>query len=435
MSAFYVVAYGVAVAAGDPRRRCSSRRSGCSTTFELFGGVVAALALVVAFEAWRTRARAPRSVRAHGAHADVAVVGGGHRRARRRRRARPPRGGRRRARALDARAPGSRRAPRAASATCTRRAEQIAEAVRARALWDAWSARAGEPLVGEEGALRLGGDVAADAGAAARRRRRGRGARARRRRGCRALRAGRRAAAVGPARRRDPRRARDRVAARASWATACAAPTCASHVAPGAASATPTARSPCGQRRARARAPGPSGSWPHVAMRRVVHLRVTFAAPRADLRIALAAAVRRPRGRRATWADRSGRFGALDLRRRRRAGALRARARRARRAARAARTRPPTSSGRASTSARCASACTPTRAAAFPGLGAAARRGRAACSRCCRATTRTPTSSTRRDGLTVVARPQPVQARAAARRESCTCNHVIRGTHLLSSLS
>ena len=40
--------------------------------------------------------------------------------------------------------------------------EQIAEAVRARALWDAWSERAGEPLVGEEGALRLGGDVAAD---------------------------------------------------------------------------------------------------------------------------------------------------------------------------------------------------------------------------------------------------------------------------------
>src|SRR5215211_1647877 len=42
-------------------------------------------------------------------------------------------------------------------------AEQIAEAIRARALWDAWSARAGEPLVGEEGALRLGGDAAADA--------------------------------------------------------------------------------------------------------------------------------------------------------------------------------------------------------------------------------------------------------------------------------
>src|SRR5918992_915014 len=43
--------------------------------------------------------------------------------------------------------------------------EQIERAVRARAGWDAWSARAGEPLVGEEGALRLGGDVDADAAA------------------------------------------------------------------------------------------------------------------------------------------------------------------------------------------------------------------------------------------------------------------------------
>src|SRR5687768_10290371 len=41
--------------------------------------------------------------------------------------------------------------------------EQIERAVRARAGWDAWSARAGEPLVGEEGALRLGGDVEGDA--------------------------------------------------------------------------------------------------------------------------------------------------------------------------------------------------------------------------------------------------------------------------------
>jgi sarcosine oxidase len=41
--------------------------------------------------------------------------------------------------------------------------EQIAEAVRARSGWDAWSARAGEPLVGDEGALRLGGDAVADA--------------------------------------------------------------------------------------------------------------------------------------------------------------------------------------------------------------------------------------------------------------------------------
>src|SRR5688572_20353513 len=41
--------------------------------------------------------------------------------------------------------------------------EQIERAARARAGWDAWSERAGEPLVGEEGALRLGGDVEADA--------------------------------------------------------------------------------------------------------------------------------------------------------------------------------------------------------------------------------------------------------------------------------
>lgn len=42
-------------------------------------------------------------------------------------------------------------------------ANQIAAAIRARALWKDRSARAGEPLVGEKGALRLGGDVALDA--------------------------------------------------------------------------------------------------------------------------------------------------------------------------------------------------------------------------------------------------------------------------------
>ena len=55
MSAFYVVAYASlsipAVLAGLvvtlPRR--------CSATFEIFGSVVAVIALVVAFEAWRTR--------------------------------------------------------------------------------------------------------------------------------------------------------------------------------------------------------------------------------------------------------------------------------------------------------------------------------------------------------------------------------------------
>jgi sarcosine oxidase len=41
--------------------------------------------------------------------------------------------------------------------------EKIARAARARAGWDEWSLRAGEQLVGPEGALRLGGDVAADA--------------------------------------------------------------------------------------------------------------------------------------------------------------------------------------------------------------------------------------------------------------------------------
>ncbi len=54
MSAFYVVAYGAlslpAILAG-----VLVTPLGLETTFELFGGAVAALALVVAFEAWRTR--------------------------------------------------------------------------------------------------------------------------------------------------------------------------------------------------------------------------------------------------------------------------------------------------------------------------------------------------------------------------------------------
>jgi predicted MFS family arabinose efflux permease len=62
MSAFYVVAYAAlslpAIAAG-----IVVGSLGLLTTFEIFGGAVAALALVVAFEAWRTRPpthRAPR---------------------------------------------------------------------------------------------------------------------------------------------------------------------------------------------------------------------------------------------------------------------------------------------------------------------------------------------------------------------------------------
>ena len=56
MSAFYVVAYGAlslpAVVAG-----LLVTPLGLRTTFEVFGGAVALLALVVAFEAWRTRPR------------------------------------------------------------------------------------------------------------------------------------------------------------------------------------------------------------------------------------------------------------------------------------------------------------------------------------------------------------------------------------------
>ncbi len=59
MSAFYVVAYSAislpAVLAG-----ILVTPLGLRTTFEVFGAAVAALALVVAFEAWRTRPQAPR---------------------------------------------------------------------------------------------------------------------------------------------------------------------------------------------------------------------------------------------------------------------------------------------------------------------------------------------------------------------------------------
>ena len=55
MSAFYVVAYASlsvpAILAGVVVTTSRSQ-----STFEIFGSVVAAIALVVAFEAWRTRA-------------------------------------------------------------------------------------------------------------------------------------------------------------------------------------------------------------------------------------------------------------------------------------------------------------------------------------------------------------------------------------------
>jgi predicted MFS family arabinose efflux permease len=63
MSAFYIVAYASlsipAVLAG-----LVATHLGLEETFELFGSVVAVLALVVAFEAWRTRPRLAQSARA-----------------------------------------------------------------------------------------------------------------------------------------------------------------------------------------------------------------------------------------------------------------------------------------------------------------------------------------------------------------------------------
>jgi sarcosine oxidase len=167
---------------------------------------------------------------------------------------------------------------------------QIERAVRARALWDAWSERAGEPLVGEEGALRLGGDVAADA--------------------ARLRAAGVEAAVVETAGGRQPALAPDAgpllwdprggaIRARRAVEWLCRElgdrirRTAVASVAPGRAE---TAAGPlrCGHVVVAAGA-GTERLWPHVTMRRTVHLRVTFECSP---------------GAAATWADRSGRFGA-----------------------------------------------------------------------------------------------------------------------------
>ncbi len=176
-------------------------------------------------------------------------------------------------------------------------AEQIEEAVRARAGWDAWSARAGEPLVGEEGSLRLGGDVEADA---ARLRAAGVDAGVLERAGerQRAL-----AHGAGPLL-WDPRGGAIRARRAIEWLCgelgSRVRRTEVLGAAPGrlATSAGPLS---CGHVVLCAGA-GTERLWPHVAMRRVVHLRVTFAAPRGGAGASWDAA---------TWADRSGRFGAL----------------------------------------------------------------------------------------------------------------------------
>ena len=171
---------------------------------------------------------------------------------------------------------------------------QIEHAVRARAGWDAWSARAGEPLVGEEGALRLGGDVEADAG--------------------RLRAAGVDASVLEVAGDRHPALAPDAGpllwdprggAIRARRAIAWLARELGGRVrradvravAPGRVD-TAAGDVACGHVVLCAGA-GTERLWPHVAMRRAVHLRVTFA-NRA-----------RPSWGAATWADRSGRFGAV----------------------------------------------------------------------------------------------------------------------------
>jgi sarcosine oxidase len=197
-------------------------------------------------------------------------------------------------------------------------AAQIADAVRARAGWDAWSARAGEPLVGEEGALRLGGDVAADA---ARLRAAGVEAEVVERAGDRlpALRDD-----AGPLL-WDPRGGAIRARRAIEWLCAELGArvrrTEVLGVGPGRLATTD------GPLRCRhvvlCAGAGTERLWPHVAMRRVVHLRVTFGVRPVALHerragsavsdsacnaTGLTPAVRWGA---ATWADRSGRFGAV----------------------------------------------------------------------------------------------------------------------------
>jgi sarcosine oxidase len=189
-------------------------------------------------------------------------------------------------------------------------AEQIVEAVRARAGWDTWSARAGEPLVGEEGALRLGGDVAADA---ARLRAAGLAAEVLERAGDRhpALRDD-----AGPLL-WDPRGGAIRSRRTIQWLRAELGdrirPTEVLGMHPG---RLATTDGPLSYSHVVLCAGAGTGRlWPGVTMRRVVHLRVTFAAPAAAPRNAtgLTPTVRPAAASwgAATWADRSGRFGAL----------------------------------------------------------------------------------------------------------------------------
>ena len=156
---------------------------------------------------------------------------------------------------------------------------QIERAVRARTGWDAWSARAGEPLVGDEGALRLGGDVEGDA-----ERLRAAGVTA-------SVLERHAGAGEGPFL-WDPRGGAIRARRAIEWLVAELGDRVrrieATAVSPG---RVDGAR--CGHVVLCAGA-GTERLWPGVSMRRVVHLRVTFEAAGEPL---------------PTWADRSGRFG------------------------------------------------------------------------------------------------------------------------------
>jgi glycine/D-amino acid oxidase-like deaminating enzyme len=188
--------------------------------------------------------------------------------------------------------------------------DQIAAAVRARALWDEWSQRAGDPLVGEEGALRLGGDVEGDA--------------------ARLREAGVEAAVVETVGERHPALAPDAgpllwdprggaIRARRTIEWLCrelggrVRRGEALGVAPG---RVDTADGPlaCGHVLVCAGA-GTERLWPRAKMRRAVHLRVTFGLPGGGAPELSGDAM--PGGGApaswgaATWADRSGRFGAL----------------------------------------------------------------------------------------------------------------------------
>jgi sarcosine oxidase len=176
--------------------------------------------------------------------------------------------------------------------------EQIERAKVARAGWDEWSERAGEPLVGGEGALRLGGDVAAEA---ARLRAAGVDATV-------VDTAGDRHPALAPGAGPllwDPRGGAIRARRTIEWlcrelgGRVRAAD--ARAVVPGRVEA-PDGPLECGHVVVCAGA-GTERLWPRVVMRRVVHLRVTFELGKAGPGAGASWGA-------ATWGDRDGRFGA-----------------------------------------------------------------------------------------------------------------------------